>query len=264
MPARIGGAEVVDLARLGPGLADPVFLLDVADEVQHPAGRDEIVDEVPARAEKGRRLRRNVAHLLRGNQPAIGAAGEPRTLRSDAARGAPPKRCRRRRSAHRPRSRRRSRTVTRTVLPSCSTPTQRCARCTRSGGTALASSACSSPRWKIMCGAPNSFSMSVAERRLGQRAAVVPAALMEERRAERHLGAFLAKPEPDQDARRVRADVDAGADLAEQARLLVDLHVEAGLQQADRGGEPADAAADDGDPDVLGRHHATRLPRTWS
>ena len=70
---------------------------------------------------------------------------------------------------------------------------------------------------------------------------------MEERRAVRHPGAFLAKSEPDQDARGVRADVDAGADLAEQARLLVDLHVEAGLQQADRGGEPADAAADDGD-----------------
>ena len=86
--------------------------------------------------------------------------------------------------------------------------------------------------------------------RLGQRAAVVPAALMEERRAVRHPGAFLAKAKPDQDARGVRADVDAGADFAEQARLLVDLHVEAGLQQADRGGEPADAAADDGDPDV--------------
>ena len=40
---------------------------------------------------------------------------------------------------------------------------------------------------------------------LGQRAAVLPAALMEERRAERHLGAFLAKAEPDQEPRRVRA-----------------------------------------------------------
>ena len=91
----------------------------------------------------------------------------------------------------------------------------------------------------------------VAERRLGQRAAVLPAALMEERRPERHLGAFLAKAEPDQDARGVRPDVDAGADLGEQARLLIDLHVEAGLQQADRGGQPADAAADDRDSDVL-------------
>ena len=109
-----------------------------------------------------------------------------------------------------------------------------------------ASSACSSPRWKIMCGAPNSLLDRVAEPRLGQRAAVLPAALMKERRAERHLGAFLAEAEPDQEARGVRADVDAGADFAEQARLLVDLHVEAGLQQADRGGQPADAAADDG------------------
>jgi hypothetical protein len=67
----------------------------------------------------------------------------------------------------------------------------------------------------------------LAERRLGQRAAIVPAALMEERRPVRQLGALLAKPETDQDACRVRPDVDAGADLAEQPRLLVDLHVEA-------------------------------------
>ena len=91
----------------------------------------------------------------------------------------------------------------------------------------------------------------LAQRRFGQRAAIVPAALVKERRPVRHLGAFLAKAEPDQKARRVRPDVDAGADFGEQARLLIDLHVEAGLQQADRGGEPADAAADDRDLDIL-------------
>ena len=83
MPARIGGAEIVDAARLGPGLADPVLLLDMADEVQHPAGRDEIMDEVPAWAEKSRRIGRNVAHLLHRDQPAIGAAGEARALRAE-------------------------------------------------------------------------------------------------------------------------------------------------------------------------------------
>ncbi len=103
---------------------------------------------------------------------------------------------------------------------------------------------------------------SLAERRLGQRAAVVPAALMKERRPVGDPGAFLAEAEPDQKARCVRPDVDAGADFGEQPRLLVDLHVETGLQQADRGGEPADAAADDRDPDVLLCHYATRLPRT--
>ena len=214
MPARVGGAEVVDAARLGPGLADPVFLLDMADEVQHPAGRDEVMDEVPARAEPRRRLRRNVAHLLRRNQPAIGAAGEPRALRPEQRAAHRREDAVGARSAHRPRSRRRSRTSParhrRPARRRCSD-----ARDARApAAPALASSACSSPRWKIMCGAPNSFSMSVAERRLGQRAAVVPAALMEERRAERHPGAFLAEAEPDQDARCVRADVDAGADFA--------------------------------------------------
>ena len=65
------------------------------------------------------------------------------------------------------------------------------------------------------------------------------------------MAQLLAKPEPDQEPRRVRPDVDAGADLGEPARLLVDLDVEAGLQQADRGGQPADAAADDRNGNVL-------------
>ncbi len=56
----------------------------------------------------------------------------------------------------------------------------------------------------------------LAERRFGQRAAIVPAALMKERRPERHPGAFLAEAEPDQNARCVRSDVDAGADFGEQ------------------------------------------------
>ena len=47
----------------------------------------------------------------------------------------------------------------------------------------------------------------------------------------------------------------------EPARLLVDLDVEAGLQQADRGGEPADAAADDRNGNVLARHRARRVTR---
>ena len=53
--------------------------------------------------------------------------------------------------------------------------------------------------------------------------------------------------EPDQQARGVGADLDAGADLADARRLLVDMDVEAGLQQMQRRGEAADAAADDRD-----------------
>ena len=208
-------------------------------------------------------LRRNVAHLLRRNEPTIGAAGEARTLWSDE------------RTAHR-----RKDAVGRdqhigldlgavlelhahglAVLFDADAAVREM--------DALGRHGISQQRMQFAAMEDHVRRAELlldvrGKPRLGQRAAIVPAALMEERRAERHPGAFLAKAKPDQDARCIRADVDAGADLAEQARLLVHLYVEAGLQQADRGGESADAAADDGDPDVFGRHHATRLPRTWS
>jgi len=49
-----------------------------------------------------------------------------------------------------------------------------------------------------------------------------------------------------QQAGGVRADLDAGADLRQDRRLLEHLHVAAGLQQRQRRREAADAAADDG------------------
>ena len=53
----------------------------------------------------------------------------------------------------------------------------------------------------------------------------------------------VAEAETAQQARRIGADLDAGADLAELRRLLVDVDVAARLQDRERGGEPADAAA---------------------
>lgn len=50
----------------------------------------------------------------------------------------------------------------------------------------------------------------------------------------------------------VRAEADAGADLAELGRGLVDRHGDVLLQEADGQREPADAAADDGDVEWLG------------
>ena len=83
MPAGIGLAQIRNLAGLGPGLADPVLLLDVADKIEQPAGRNEVVDEVPAGAQERGRLRRNVAHAFRGDQAPVGAAGEPWALRPE-------------------------------------------------------------------------------------------------------------------------------------------------------------------------------------
>jgi hypothetical protein len=47
--------------------------------------------------------------------------------------------------------------------------------------------------------------------------------------------------------RRVWADLDAGADLAHGRGALVDVDVEAGVQQRQRCTEAADASADDRD-----------------
>ena len=55
--------------------------------------------------------------------------------------------------------------------------------------------------------------------------------------------------QPAQDAHRVRPHVDAAADLGQLGRLLVDIDLEAGLAQRQRGGEAADAAADHRDPE---------------
>ena len=57
-----------------------------------------------------------------------------------------------------------------------------------------------------------------------------------------------------QDAGGVGADLDAGADLAEHRRLLVDTDVEPGAQQRQCGGETADAAADHTDRNTIARH----------
>ena len=58
----------------------------------------------------------------------------------------------------------------------------------------------------------------------------------------------LFSVEPAWHPRRVRADLDAGPDLGQGRRLLIDLDVEPGAQQRECRGQPADAAADDADP----------------
>ena len=75
-----------------------------------------------------------------------------------------------------------------------------------------------------------------------------------------HLDALqrLLQAERKQHAGAVRADLDAGADLLQLRRLLVDLDVAAALEQRQRRGQSADAAADDDDFFVV-RHGSLEL-----
>jgi hypothetical protein len=50
-------------------------------------------------------------------------------------------------------------------------------------------------------------------------------------RAHPHFGEFVRKTQSIQDARRVRADLDARTNLAQDGRTLVNVHVEASVQK---------------------------------
>ena len=71
-----------------------------------------------------------------------------------------------------------------------------------------------------------------------------------------------SRPERVEHAGAVGADLDAGADLLQLGRLLVDLDVEAALEQRQRRGQSADAAADDDDlvSDIRGHAHSSFTP----
>src|SRR4029079_6698595 len=78
-----------------------------------------------------------------------------------------------------------------------------------------------------------------------------------------------AEADPLQMAHAVRREIDAGADLAELRRLLVDRDVEAVRDQRVGGEQAADAAADDGDMGFrIGHRHTlyrlTPRRRTYS
>src|SRR5215813_7341468 len=57
----------------------------------------------------------------------------------------------------------------------------------------------------------------------------------------------LFEPERVQHARAVRADLNPGADFLELVGLLVELDIDAALEQSERRRKTADAAADDDD-----------------
>src|SRR6516162_5999032 len=86
------------------------------------------------------------------------------------------------------------------------------------------------------------------ERRPLQRTPILPAPLVRGERADPFAVKPRSKPQSAQDAHRVRAHVDAATNLRELGGLLVDIYGETCLPQRQRGGETADATADNGDP----------------
>src|SRR5262245_9619818 len=105
-----------------------------------------------------------------------------------------------------------------------------------------------------------------AKRHALQGAAVVPAPPLEGGRP--HADAVHGRPqtEPDQQVRSIGADLYAGADLTDAGRLLIDMDVEPGLPQVQRGRQATDTAADDGNPHASTFFHTARpsaqvLPR---
>ena len=101
----------------------------------------------------------------------------------------------------------------------------------------------------VMCGAPFSPLAQRVERPPLQSAPVLPTTLVSEPRTHALAIQPFGEAQPAQDADRVRRHIDAAADLVQFRRLLVDIDLEFGAEQRPGGGETADAAADNRDPE---------------
>jgi hypothetical protein len=124
----------------------------------------------------------------------------------------------------------------------------------RSAGNPAEITASKSARWIVTLRRAVELLALRIERRALQGSAVVPTPLMRAAGAYPVAQQALAEAEPDQDARGVRPHVDAAADMGQGGRLFVDIDLEPGAAQRQRGGEPADAGADHGDAQRLPRH----------
>ena len=87
----------------------------------------------------------------------------------------------------------------------------------------------------------------LAERRVVEAIAGVPGAIVAAFRTVDDARQRIAEPERPQDARRVAADLEAGADLGEGRRLLEQFGLDAALAQRQQRRDAADAAARDQD-----------------
>src|SRR4051794_25228396 len=83
------------------------------------------------------------------------------------------------------------------------------------------------------------------KRRVIEPLAGVPAAIVAAFRIGRHALERLAKSELEQDTRRIRGDLEAGADLPERGRLFEQFDLDTALPQRQHCGDAADPAAGD-------------------
>ena len=81
--------------------------------------------------------------------------------------------------------------------------------------------------------------------------AVIPPTLMERDRLDARLRQCVADAHAVQNARRVRTDLDAGPDLGQRARLLIDVNIDSDLQERQCSGKAPDTRADDRQSDLV-------------
>jgi len=102
-----------------------------------------------------------------------------------------------------------------------------------------------------------------AERNPAEQVPRMPVARVHRDRRDRDPGERVGETDVVEDAHRVRADGDACADLAEHARLLVDVDLVVRTAQRQRGGQASDPGADDGDPHAAESLHPQDLAQRW-
>jgi hypothetical protein len=257
VPPLEGGERAGHRRAIGPVLAVPGVVLGPADEVQQAPPRDEVVHEMTARAQPrlGADLEPEVGDAPDRHQAAVGdAAGEARRLLAEQ------RRPHRRMDAvgadqHVGRDARAVLEPGLDAIAPVGEGDEPVAEVHALGGEARGDDG---EQVRAVHGQVRRAVELLAERVEGgplEGAAVLPAPLVGAGRAHGLAVEPLPEAEPVEDARRVRAHVDAAADLGQLRRLLVDVHGEAGPAEREGRGEAADPGAHDGDREGRGGGH---------
>jgi hypothetical protein len=104
----------------------------------------------------------------------------------------------------------------------------------------------------------------LTKRRTEQYSAVIPTSLVECGRLDAGLSEPFSKSEPMQEARSVRADIDAGTHFTERCCLLVDMHIETCAQHRQCGCQTTYPGADDPNRHIVCHDSLRRrVPTDW-